>query len=357
MSPSHRILLTGANGYIASHILSQLLSTTPHSVRAVVRSQSKVDSIKALFPNVPSSQLDYAIVPDITIPGAFDNALKSDSPFDVVMHTASPFQFSAATTAKDFFDPAIKGTTEILEGIQRVAKDTVKRVIITSSYAAVATFGPNETPSKVYTEEDWNPVTLEQAEDAFAKGMKGPAYLASKKYAEQAAWEFQERNKAQVQWDLVVLNPPMVYGPLAHKIAKMEDLGESSGRIYNGFFAGKKPEDELIEDAIALYVDVRDLAHAHVVAATTPEAANKRFNICSGDIRSQEISDILRKEVPGAEGRVPKGEPGKNTKPADAVSQDSSRAEKILGLSWRSKVETFGEMGRQFLEMESSVAA
>ena len=56
----HRVLLTGANGYVASHILSQLLAAS-HSVRAVVRSQSKVDSVKELFPSA-SSQLDFAIV-------------------------------------------------------------------------------------------------------------------------------------------------------------------------------------------------------------------------------------------------------------------------------------------------------
>lgn len=57
---AHRVLLTGANGFIASHILSQLLAAS-HSVRAVVRSQSKVDSVRELFP-AASSQLDFAIV-------------------------------------------------------------------------------------------------------------------------------------------------------------------------------------------------------------------------------------------------------------------------------------------------------
>jgi nucleoside-diphosphate-sugar epimerase len=356
MSSSHRILLTGANGYIASHIHTQLLSSsTTHSVRAVVRSQSKADAIAAQFPDVPKSRLDYAIVADMTIPGAFDAALTSNPPFDIVMHTASPFVFAAATTAQDFFEPAIKGTMEILFGIQRVAKDTVKRVIITSSFAAVATFGPDETPRKIYTEADWNPLTLEQAEGAFALGMKGPAYLASKTYAERAAWDFLDAHKAELKWDLVVFNPPMVYGPLAHKITTMKDLGESTARIYNGFFAGKKPENELIGDDIPLYVDVRDLATAHVRAMDTAGAANQRFNVCTGDIRSQEIADILRREVPGADARVPRGDPGKNTKPDDAVSVDSRKAEKIFGLSWRTKVETVRDMGRQFVEMERDI--
>jgi uncharacterized protein YbjT (DUF2867 family) len=79
MSPSHRILLTGANGYIATHILKQLLaSPAQHSIRAVVRSPSKVNDVKAVFPNIKSNHLDFAVVPDMTVKGAFDEALKSD---------------------------------------------------------------------------------------------------------------------------------------------------------------------------------------------------------------------------------------------------------------------------------------
>jgi nucleoside-diphosphate-sugar epimerase len=196
----HRILLTGANGFIASHILSQLLSAH-HSVRAVVRSQTKAAAVRALH---PSANLDFAIVPDITAPGAFDEALTSTPPFDIVLHTASPFLMKAASSTSDFLNPAIKGTTEILEGIKRVGAG-VKRVVLTSSYAAVGAFGQRDERNKVYTESDWNPVTLEDVEKS---GAKGTAYGASKKYAEKAAWEVVE--KGGLGWDLVVLNPPMV---------------------------------------------------------------------------------------------------------------------------------------------------
>lgn len=84
-----RILLTGANGFIGAHILDVLLSKG-HSVRAILRSQSKVDQVLADFPNYGST-LDFGIVPDITAPGAFDKAVVSDPPFNSVIHTASPF--------------------------------------------------------------------------------------------------------------------------------------------------------------------------------------------------------------------------------------------------------------------------
>jgi hypothetical protein len=79
MSPAHRILLTGANGYIATHILKQLLAApAQHSIRAVVRSPAKINDVKAVFSGINQTRLDFAVVPDMTVKGAFDEALKSD---------------------------------------------------------------------------------------------------------------------------------------------------------------------------------------------------------------------------------------------------------------------------------------
>jgi nucleoside-diphosphate-sugar epimerase len=89
---------------------------------------------------------------------------------------------------KEFLDPAINGTTEILKSVKAHAP-SVKRVVITSSCAAVVDFAapPVTTPPKVYTEDDWNPTTYENA----LSGTPNAGYQASKKFAEKAgacAW-------------------------------------------------------------------------------------------------------------------------------------------------------------------------
>lgn len=174
-----RVLLTGANGFVGSHVLDQLLSLG-HSVRGIVRSEAKAQQVLSDFPNY-GSKLDFGIVPDITAPGAFDKVVQSTLPFDTVIHTASPFLYRVISDNSEFLNPAIKGTLEVLKSIKANAP-TVKRVVITSSCAAIIDFAApaNTTPQKVYTEEDWNPTTWEGA----LTGTTNNAYQASKKFAE-----------------------------------------------------------------------------------------------------------------------------------------------------------------------------
>ena len=68
------------------------------------------------------------------------------------------------------------------------------------------------------------------------------------------AWNFIEKEKPG--FDLVVLCPPMIYGPLAHSIASIQDLNQSNKRIYD-LFINSKHDAELPPNGLYLYVDVR----------------------------------------------------------------------------------------------------
>jgi len=65
-----------------------------------VRSQAKADKIKEAHPKATKDQLDFAIVEDIAQPNAFNEAVKSNPPFEAVIHTASPFHFNAKDIQK-----------------------------------------------------------------------------------------------------------------------------------------------------------------------------------------------------------------------------------------------------------------
>src|SRR5258708_28723392 len=111
-----RVLLTGANGFVGSHILDQLLSLG-HSVRSIVRSEAKAKQVLSDFPNY-GSKLDFGIVPGITAPGAFDKVVQSTPPFDTVIHTASPFLYRVISHNREFLDPPITRSQEILQTVK-----------------------------------------------------------------------------------------------------------------------------------------------------------------------------------------------------------------------------------------------
>lgn len=115
------------SGFIAAHILDQLLSEG-HSVVTSVRSQEKGENIKKHHPDAGIDQLDYVVVEDIAQKGAFDTAVKSNPPFEAVIHTSSPFHMNTNDSQKDLLDPAIIGTTGLLEAVKRHAP-SVKRVV------------------------------------------------------------------------------------------------------------------------------------------------------------------------------------------------------------------------------------
>lgn len=118
---------TGGTGFIAAHILDLLLENG-HSVVTTVRSDAKAQTIKDAHPNVAKDMLDFAIVEDIAQEEAFAEAVTSTPPFEIVIHTSSPFHFNVTDVKKDLLDPAVIGTTGLLKAIKQSAP-TVKRVV------------------------------------------------------------------------------------------------------------------------------------------------------------------------------------------------------------------------------------
>jgi nucleoside-diphosphate-sugar epimerase len=175
-----RVLLTGANGSIGSHIL-QLFLDKSIFVPAVVRSEAKARKIQQDFPGIDKSKLDFSIVPDITAPGAFDQCLKDAQPLDAIVHTASPFNYSIAKTLSDFIEPAVRGTTEILQSAAEHAPG-LKRFVITGSFAAIGNVFDLQGNGRLYSSDVWNPVTKDQT----ATMELASTYWASKTFAEQA---------------------------------------------------------------------------------------------------------------------------------------------------------------------------
>ncbi|KAJ5501246.1 NAD-dependent epimerase/dehydratase [Penicillium expansum] len=322
-----KVLLTGGSGFIAAHIVDILLQHGFDTV-VTVRSEEKGKRIIEAHPDVSNEKLSYVIVKDVSQDGAFDEAVKSNPPFDYVLHTASPFHFNVQDPVKDFLDPAIKGTTGILKAIKEYAP-TVKRVVITSSFAAMVN---GKQHPKVYSEKEWNPLTWEEAMD------HSQVYRGSKTFAEKAAWAFVEKEKPN--FDIATINPPLVFGPIVHYLNSLETINTSNQRLRN--IVQGQMKEKIAPTGNFLWVDVRDVALAHVRAIEVPEAGGERFFVTAGFFSNKKLADIARETHPQLESKLP---------PADAPSDfpenifeiDNTKSQKILGLKYRPLKQTISD--------------
>ncbi|KAG8893459.1 methylglyoxal reductase (NADPH-dependent) gre2 [Tulasnella sp. 403] len=315
------VLVTGANGFIAFHTVKLL--EQGYSVVGTVRSECKFPYLLNAFRDY-SKNLELVVVEDITAPGAFDGVIRTHT-FDAVFHLSSPFVFNINDIAQDLLEPAIKGTTEILRSIKSYGP-TVRRVVITSSFVAMIDQNLHPRPGYVYTEADWNPTTYEE-------GLQHPmnGYFASKTLAEQAAWEFMKTE--QPQFTLTTLCPPFVFGPPDQEVTSISRLNTSAAVMYRLYNGTSKSHGEMW-----LWVDVRDLAQAHILAFETPEAANQRYFITSSNFTTQDILDYIWTHHPehAAAKDVFRGTPGIPMLPSGGVyTYDNSKSVRELGLKYR----------------------
>ncbi|KAJ5356645.1 NAD dependent epimerase/dehydratase [Penicillium concentricum] len=301
MSSGKRVLLTGANGFVASHILSILIDQG-YAVTATVRSLSKGEAIIKTHPSW-KGKIDFAIVSDFTTEGPFDEIFKTTS-IDYVIHAASPVNFQVSDIQKEMIEPAEKGTTEILKATLKYGSSLKRFVLLSSAVSVMNSFEDMTKEGKPYTEKDWNPVTAEQAIERHDAVL---GYNVSKTRAEAAAWEFFEKNKPS--FDLVVINPDIITGPMLHPIDGPGSINETNRFAIANFIDGTHKTIDGVQFPFYHFVDVRDVARSHVEALTNPAAANQRILLISDLITPQLVVNTIRENFPQLKDRVPEGNP------------------------------------------------
>lgn len=272
------VLVTGGSGFIGSHTILQLLAAG-HQVRATVRNLKREPEVRELLKQggvEPGDRLSF-FAADLERDAGWAEAVAG---CDFVLHIASPFPQSVPKNEDELIIPAREGALRVL----RAARDAgVKRVVLTSSFAAVG-YGqpPSTTP---FTEANW---TNPAGEDV-------QPYVKSKTLAERAAWDFLAREGGQLE--LSVVNPVGVFGPVL-------------GRDYStSILMVQRLMDGAIPGSPQMYfgvVDVRDVADLHLRAMTSPAAKGERFIAVAGDFMSMvDIARVLKARLGEAAKRVP----------------------------------------------------
>lgn len=276
-----RVLVTGATGFIAGHVIVQLLEAG-HEVRGTARSADRAPGLNRVLSAYAGKPVSVDIVAaDLSGDEGWAEAVAG---VDYVQHVASPIPATLPKNADELIIPAREGALRVLKAARAAG---VKRVVMTSSMAAVA-YGWGDRRPDLLTEEHWsNPDNIRD----------NTAYTRSKTIAERAAWDFV--NGEGKGLDLVTINPAAVLGPV------MSGDFSSSVQILTQPLSGKIPATPRMGFGI---VDVRDVASAHIAAMTTPEAAGERFLVCDRFLWFSEIAAILREQFPAYRGKLPKGD-------------------------------------------------
>ncbi|OJT14836.1 NADPH-dependent aldehyde reductase ARI1 [Trametes pubescens] len=339
---SGRVLVTGANGFVAVWVLKYLLERS-FTVRGTIRSESKGVYLRELF-KAHGDKLELVVVPDITKAGAFDEAVQN---VDAILHIASPVNVEA-DDPNDVILPALEGTKSVLNSALK-HRETVKRVVITSSTAAVVSTLPPGSAPRVLDEKDFNQDAVKDVQENGPAAAGWQTYRASKVLAERAAWDFYEAEKAkaggELGWELTVVAPPFIFGPFVHEASSLDTVGGTAGDWADHVVKGDLSGDRLVKNG-SEWVDVRDLAHAQVLALITPDAGGERFIIRGGAYVWQQFVNASR---PYSD-KIPAGEPEAYdpAKIVQLVSYNAEKSQRILGIRYRTLEQTSKDVIEDF---------
>ncbi|CAO2211071.1 unnamed protein product [Urochloa humidicola] len=258
------VCVTGAAGYIASWLVKLLLEKG-YTVKGTVRNPDdpKNAHLKALEGASERLILCKADLLD------YDAICRAVQGCQGVFHTASP----VTDDPEQMVEPAVRGTEYVISAAAE--SGTVRRVVFTSSIGAV-TMDPSRGPDVVVDESCWSDLD-------FCKKTRN-WYCYGKAVAEQAAWDAARQRGV----DLVVVNPVLVVGPLLQatvnaSIAHVLKYLDGSARTF--------------ANAVQAYVDVRDVAAAHL-AVFESAAASGRHLCAERVLHREDVVRILAKLFP-----------------------------------------------------------
>jgi nucleoside-diphosphate-sugar epimerase len=273
-----QVLVTGGTGFVGVHCILQLLEKG-YRVKTTLRSLKRKDEVLEMLKNgrVDAFENLSFVEADLTTDDHWNDAVAG---CEYALHVASPIFLELPKHEDEMIRPAVEGTLRVLKAAREAG---VKRVVITSSFAAVGY--SHKEPDKIITEESWT--------NPDEKGLS--AYVKSKALAEKAAWDFIKAEGGALE--LAAINPVGIFGP---------SLGP---QLSSGFEILKR----LLEGSIKALpkisfsiVDVRDVADLHLRAMINPEAAGQRFLAVAGEPLSlRDIAVMLKNKLGAKAENVP----------------------------------------------------
>jgi nucleoside-diphosphate-sugar epimerase len=340
-------VITGASGYVGRAVAHALVETNEkeHSesinnnrVLCLVRA-SRVEQEQKYWRNklcvtvLPYDMLDGGS----TLRAALEFGNQTSDCSICVYHIAS--WFSPTEEHVQAAKNNVKGTQDLVRALAEF-KNT--KLVITSSMAAVRATGQEPQNGQYYTESDWN--TVSKLGDNW-----GASYQWSKQESERQAWELTKELKIP----MVSLCPSFVFGPPAcdENTAATTSNSFSTELVATWILGSSQVQSRL-------FVDLRDVAQAHVAAGILPDAVGQRFLLTTERrLASAKVASLLREKCKEHHYVPPQPitHDAEFSGGAIPIGQKEVEAEerllKSLGVSLRPAEETIDDMGKFFIRM------
>lgn len=340
------VLITGATGFLGYAVLVEALKQG-YQVRLAIRSEAKVrkvleaPSIKALQPS--KDQISWVVVPDMAVPGAYDDAVKG---VKYIIHVASPIPTFGGSSPPPkekyeeyFIKPAMAGDIGML---QSAAKElSVKRIVITSSTVAI-------TPFEYYVGHgDYARVFKASDRIDIDKGpyeFEFQAYSAGKGAALNAIEAFVRDN--QPGFDLIPVIPSWIFGNNELETSAEDMKSESTNSVLLSFLTG-------LQNPVSYNGNMvlgADVAKIHVLALD-PKIEGNRAYLASTAAKWEDAHAILKRKYPDAVADGHLSLDGKQDTLDMNIPADET--EEIFGLKLKSFEAMVTEVVDQYLKLSA----
>lgn len=284
--PGGLVLITGVNGFIGSHVANNLLKLG-YRVRGTIRSADKASWIEeAMTERHPSASFETVLVPDVTAPGAWNEAVKG---VEGIVHVAADMSFGA--DPNKVITPMVMGVRNILRAAADTKDGSVKRFVLTSSNRALLT--PILDKEFTLDASWWNTSAVEAAWRSAPYGVDRiwDVYSALKTQCEQEIWTFHKNERHAFVINSVL--PCFAVGPILH--AKQQG---STGRWVTDFWSDTGHYRPLMGFGASWFVDVEDAALLHVAALTQEDVRSERLLGFAGTFNFNSWVDVFRQLDP-----------------------------------------------------------
>ncbi|KAH3898919.1 related to NADPH-dependent methylglyoxal reductase GRE2 [Saccharomycodes ludwigii] len=324
------VFVSGATGFIAKHIIGQLLETGEYKVIGSVRSQEKAELVQNLFSlDYDLSLLEFAIVPDISKVDAFDEAfIKYGREIEYVVHTASPLFFHAEKSIEnEILIPAVNGVKSILSAIQLYGPN-VKKFVFMSSFAACGTKEFDSVSRNFINEETWNSISWEESKESGYK-----AYYGGKTFSEKYCWHFVKENNPHFKVSTIL--PTYVFGRQKFEEDVKQKLNLSCEFINE--IVHSKPNTIVDNNLCRSFIDVEDVGKTVLQCLKDNNLENQRLLLSNGRFTLQTIVNEINESFPQLRGKIAQPVYGiDEDKIKTMATLDNNKTKKLLGFQFKS---------------------